>query len=292
MPEEVIRAVDPNVLASMPVNIHYFHKHAKARNRCLSAHILIHQAELPTGTVVKSISAHGVSNWTRTARIDTILDGGAIEYFLKVSSPQLLIIRQTLRTSQVSAHDRGREMLKGEFTSMTCIHKAVPDFCPKPIAWGTYSMDTNCHFFLCEFRHMDGNPPAAVPFANKMAELHLNAVSPNGKFGFPVITCHGNTPLDHGWADTWEEYFVTRTRALLPLEEASQGPSDELKQLIEPFFHKVAPRLLRPLETKGHSIVPRLVHGDCWHGNASMDERTGLPIIFDAACFYAHNECT
>ncbi|KAK8071624.1 Aldo/keto reductase [Apiospora saccharicola] len=28
-----------------------------------------------------------------------------------------------------------------------------------------------------------------------------------------------------------------------------------------------------------------------WHGNASTDSETNMPIIFDAASFYAHNEC-
>ena len=58
-----------------------------------------------------------------------------------------------------------------------------------------------------------------------------------------------------------------------------------------PFFDKVVPRLLRPLETGGRSIRPSLIHGDLWHGNAETDAETGEPVIFDAASFYAHNEC-
>ena len=182
-------------------------------------------------------------------------------------------------------------MLRGEFTSMTCIHNAVPDLCPCPIGWGTYATYPEIHFYLSEFRHMTNEPPDPLPFAKKMAELHQKAVSPNGKYGFSVPTCHGKTVLEHGWADTWEEYFVTRTRPLFDLEEKSQGPSEELAALVEPFLTKVVPRLLRPLESGGRSIQPRLVHGDCWDGNATMDEQTGLPIIFDAASFYAHSEC-
>lgn len=192
---------------------------------------------------------------------------------------------------QLSAHDRGKGMMVGEFTSMTCIYEAVPDLCPYPIAWGTYASNPDVHFFLCEFKYMTDDPPDPIPFSKKMAELHRKAISPNGKFGFPLTTYHGNTPLNHGWADTWEEYFVTRTEILLQLEEKSQGPSEELRSLSGPFLRTVAARLLRPLETGGRSIMPRLVHGDCWDGNATMDERTGLPVIFDAACFYAHNEC-
>lgn len=41
--------------------------------------------ELPPGTEVTSITAHGASFWTRTARLDAQLGGGEkVQYFLKV----------------------------------------------------------------------------------------------------------------------------------------------------------------------------------------------------------------
>ncbi len=54
---------------------------------------------------------------------------------------------------------------------------------------------------------------------------------------------------------------------------------------------KVIPRLLRPLETEGRNIQPRIVHGDMWDGNTSVDATTDKPVIFDASGMYAHNEC-
>lgn len=56
-------------------------------------------------------------------------------------------------------------------------------------------------------------------------------------------------------------------------------------------LEKVVPRLLRPLEEDGRTVVPRLCHGDLWDGNVSVDVNTGRPIIFDAIPLYAHNEC-
>ena len=64
-----------------------------------------------------------------------------------------------------------------------------------------------------------------------------------------------------------------------------------MQQLSERLISKVIPRLLRPLETGGRQIQPRLVHGDLWDGNTSTDIATDMPVIFDAASFYAHNEC-
>jgi protein-ribulosamine 3-kinase len=174
---------------------------------------------------------------------------------------------------------------------MSTIYATTPEFIPRPIAWGSYATIPDVHFFLCDFHDMTDELPDLQTFPAKLAELHRKSVSPDGKYGFPVTTYHGNTPIHHGWSDSWEEYFTRTTRALFLLEREAQGANAEIDALIEPFFAKVVPRLLRPLETGGRTIKPSLVHGDLWHGNATMDGDTDLPIIFDAACFYAHNEC-
>ena len=181
--------------------------------------------------------------------------------------------------------------MSGEFVAMTAISTVVPGLAPRPIAWGTYESMPDVHFFLCNFHDMTDELPDLSTFPAKLAELHKSGSSPDGKYGFPVTTYHGNTPLKHVWADTWEEYFTITTKALLEVEQIAQGPNDELMSLTGPFFAKVVPRLLRPLETGGRTIKPCLIHGDLWHGNATMDADTRIPIIFDAASFYAHNEC-
>ena len=65
----------------------------------------------------------------------------------------------------------------------------------------------------------------------------------------------------------------------------------ELQTLFGQLISKVIPRLLRPLETGGRQIKPCLVHGDLYSGNVSVDAVTGGPILYDATCLYAHNEC-
>ncbi|KAI9767665.1 MAG: hypothetical protein M1840_005536 [Geoglossum simile] len=228
---------------------------------------------LPKGSRAIGIAAYGASHWTRTARLDTELDGKSKAYFLKTTYG-----------------DRGKGMASGEFASISLIYAATPDLVPRPIAWGTYASIPAVHFLICDFHNMTDELPDINTFPAKIAELHKEGTSPNGKYGFPVTTYHGRTALEHGWADTWEEYFSTRTKILLQLEQQVQGPNDEIKELAGPFFEKVVPRLLRPLETGGRTIKPRLVHGDLWHGNATTDADTNGPIIFDAGSFYAHNE--
>lgn len=80
-------------------------------------------------------------------------------------------------------------------------------------------------------------------------------------------------------------------RQALDLEIERKGPSEELDVLSQALFGKVIPRLLRPLESEGRTVKPSLVHGDLWYANSGNDVDTGQPLVFDACCFYAHNEC-
>lgn len=179
----------------------------------------------------------------------------------------------------------------GEFHSMTALHQANPELAPKPIGWGTYAKEADTHFFLCAFHEMTDEIPDVSTFPEMLAAMHKNGISPSGKFGFPVTTYQGRLPQDTTECDTWEESFSRGIRRFFELEEESQGPDEEMTQLRTAILDKVIPRLLRPLETEGRTIVPRLVHGDLWDGNTSVDATTGLPIIFDACSSYAHYEC-
>ena len=181
--------------------------------------------------------------------------------------------------------------MSGELTSMTAIHTVLPSIAPNPIAWGTYASDPDIHFFLCSFHEMPNELPDVERFSAQVAALHRAAKSPNGKFGFDVTTFQGNLPQDNTWCDTWEEFYIRGMVRMLQLEEHSQGPWPELAELRKPMFEKVIPRLLRPLETGGRKIAPTLVHGDLYYGNTGTDLATNEPIVFDACCFYSHNEC-
>lgn len=179
-------------------------------------------------------------------------------------------------------------MVSGEFVSMSTLNAVAPDLTPVPIAWGTYTVDPNVHFFLCSFIEMTGKIPDIKLFPARLAELHKHNVY--GKYGFSVSTYQGTIPQETAWTDTWEEFFSNSMKRILAVEEKSQGEDPDLKRLSDALIHLVIPRLLRPLETGGRKIVPRLVHGDIWDGNTSTDVATGLPVIFDATCIYAHNE--
>jgi hypothetical protein len=234
--------VDPAVLKGRSQPLGYV-------NREISAHIKCVQ-ELPEGCKVTATDNHGVSFWARTGRIDVSLsDGTPQSFFIKVISKE-----------------RGRNMVMGEFESMSALHDVLPEFVPKPIAWGTYATIPDTHFFLCAFREMIDDMPEPHKFAALLSTLVA-------------------------WEDRWETFFAKSMRWALDLEIQRKGPSEELDVLSRALFDKVIPRLLRPLESDGRNVKPSLVHGDLWYANAGIDVSDDQPLVFDACCFFAHNEC-
>lgn len=98
-------------------------------------------------------------------------------------------------------------------------------------------------------------------------------------------------PQEVTWCDTWEESYTRALRGFVDQERAARDPNEELDQLYPELFNKVIPRLLRPLSAGDTKIEPVLVHGDLWCGNMATNAETAAPVIFDAAAWWAHNEC-
>lgn len=119
--------------------------------------------------------------------------------------------------------ERGRSMMSGEFTYMSPIYSATPGFCPRPIAWGSYVSIPDVQFLLCNYHEMTDELLDLHSFPTKTSELHHEGRSPNGKCGFSCTTYHGNTPLNHGWADTWEDHFTTKKSLLVDMKHNAQG---------------------------------------------------------------------
>jgi fructosamine-3-kinase len=161
--------------------------------------------------------------------------------------------------------DGGKDMLRGEYEGMLAIYNTLPNFAPKPLAWGEYRDTPTTYFFICEFIDMlEGNLPDAGDFCKNLAELHKNSVSPTGKFGFHVVTCNGTTPQKVDWEESWEIFFANGLRHMLELDFEVNGTQPELVSAINPIFDRVIPRLLGPLQQGSNPIRPALLHGDMW----------------------------
>ncbi|RYP84416.1 hypothetical protein DL770_005208 [Monosporascus sp. CRB-9-2] len=230
---------------------------------------------LPDVVNIFAAQHHGESAWAQGLRIDARHSDDTQEsYFMKVSKGY-----------------HGREALKGEYEATAAIYSIALEFCPKPIAWGTFENDEDSHFYVCKFYHFTEGVPEPISFTEKLAALHSHHSSPDGQFGFHCVTYNGDLPQENSWSASWEDFFSKALRHVLRIREKRAGSSEELNSLLPDLFDKVIPRLLRPLESNGRTIQPSLVHGDLWCGNASIvDEDTEEGIVYDPASFWAHNE--
>jgi protein-ribulosamine 3-kinase len=202
----------------------------------------------------------------------------------------------------------GKQMCQGEFESLKAMHAVVPSFIPEVYSWGRITEGTG-YYLLAEWREVGQQPPDPQQFTMRVAELHKNSISPNGKFGFHVPTCHGNVPQYTEWEDSWTVMFQKIMTRAMDVDREKYGLWPEYDALREVLIAKVIPRLLDPLVSNGRTIKPCLVHGDLWDENAadgkrqtdfeskevfayptSLDMNTGEPFAFDAGSMYAHNE--
>ncbi|KAK2853296.1 hypothetical protein FQN49_005206 [Arthroderma sp. PD_2] len=222
-----------------------------------------------------SITELGSSRWARRYRVD--IQGKEEEsYFLKIS-----------------LGEHGREAIKGEFEATSHIHRVPGRFTPKPLAWGSFSTLQNTHYYICAFYKLqEVDLLDRAEFCKSLATLHKQSVSPNGKFGYHVVTYNGDLPQDNGYTDSWEGFFTRGFLHMLELNVERGGRWREMEELKERMISVVIPRLLGPMEAGGRRVVPSLVHGDLWCGNVAVDCATGRSLVFDPAGFYAHNECT
>ncbi|KAH6611491.1 hypothetical protein Trco_001511 [Trichoderma cornu-damae] len=230
---------------------------------------------LPDVEEVLELVNHQESAWAKAFRLRVRqIDGSEASYFMKVSTDH-----------------HGKLALRGEFESTSTIHSITPEFCPKPIGWGTFEKDSKSHFYICKFYDFVEGVPEPGSFCEKLARLHASHSSPEGKFGFHCTTYNGNLPQDNTWCDSWEAFFANGLRHVLKVREERAGLNPELDALLPSLFDKVIPRLLRPLESGGRKIRPSLVHGDLWYGNTGIiDGDTDEGIVYDPASFWAHNE--
>ncbi|RAR06845.1 fructosamine kinase [Stemphylium lycopersici] len=205
--------------------------------------------------------------------------------------------------SQVAPGSNGRSMLEGEYHSAVDMREVLPGFSPIPIGWGVFDSDADLAFFLQAFHDMDTEIPDMDLLTRTLAEFHIKSSErfeeltrdrerPAGmKFGYHVTTHNGKLAQDNTWTSTWEEYFVRNMKRMLEHDEKEGGERpQEIKELLPPLFDKVIPRLLRPMEMDGREVKPSLIHGDLWYGNTSTDHENNAPIVYDACCFWGHNE--
>jgi protein-ribulosamine 3-kinase len=191
----------------------------------------------------------------------------------------------------------------GEHESLNAIHQAVPSLCPKSHGWGRFSGSPQTYFLVMDFLQLGGRgrrSSGKTSLAAKLARLHTTPAPiaeghENPVFGFPVTTCCGDTPQDNSFSESWASFYANQ-RLLFILQrcELSNGSDAELRRLVQITASKVVTRLIGDDHlNNGLGVMPVVVHGDLWSGNAgygSIGESDAEDIIYDPSSFYAHSE--
>ncbi|OQE01740.1 hypothetical protein PENVUL_c041G05535 [Penicillium vulpinum] len=142
------------------------------------------------GQAVVSTEPSGNSAWASTAKITTKNSNGILHsYFVKIVRGELA----------------GPRVL-GEFLCMSELYKTMPSIVPVPRGYGK-CLDSDDHFFLCDYLEMDHRTPNEAKLAASISELHRTSVSPTGQFGFHVTTYDGRLPLMTNWDSNWVSFY-------------------------------------------------------------------------------------
>ncbi|PLB45426.1 Ketosamine-3-kinase [Aspergillus steynii IBT 23096] len=204
------------------------------------------------------------------------------------------------------------EMFRGEYESLNAIANSVPGFCPRALSWGFLEESNGKSFFLAtEFLELGVGGRTGPSLAQRLGRLHSTPAPPDpetGKrrFGFPVPTFCGDTKQPNRYHDSWADFYANeRLLVILDTSEARNGRDASLRDLVERTAHKVVPTLLGDghlgydKDGNGEGIIPVVVHGDLWSGNADRgriiasgrkeDEEVG-DVVYDPSACYAHSE--
>ncbi|PYH83903.1 hypothetical protein BO82DRAFT_305249 [Aspergillus uvarum CBS 121591] len=221
------------------------------------------------------------------------------------------------------------EMFRGEYESLNAIASSVPGFCPRALAWGSLDDDDDgsspekkSYYLLTEYLELGGSGRRASDsspssLAHRLAQLHSTPAPPDPatgrrRFGFPVPTFCGDTKQPNRFCDDWARFYADeRLRSVLERSERRNGRDGGLRALVERTAGTVVPRLLGEGHLgcdsagKGEGIVPVVVHGDLWSGNAGRGRIVGGgggggdtegdgakvgDVVYDPSACYTHSE--
>ncbi|KAL9012618.1 MAG: hypothetical protein Q9173_002635 [Seirophora scorigena] len=140
----------------------------------------------------------------------------------------------------------GEQMCQGELESLKAMYAVVPTFIPEVYKWG-HLKSGPAYFVLAEFRQVGQQPPDPPRFTMRVAELHYNSKSPNGKFGFHVPTFHGNLPTYTDWEASWTVMYTKILGRAMDIDQSKSDPGPAFAADRRLLFDYVIPRLLHPL---------------------------------------------
>ena len=136
-------------------------------------------------------------------------------------------------------------------------------------------------YLVMDYHHLESlNGDNAAQAGLALAQQHKVT---NEQFGWDSDNYIGLTPQSNRWASNWCSFF--KEQRLLPILQRAQhrGLSKHNVQRV----HNLIDVLEQILS---HQVLPSLVHGDLWSGNASFDSQRQTPLFYDPAPYYGDRE--
>lgn len=114
------------------------------------------------------------------------------------------------------------EQYIGEAESLKAMHMAAPGLAPRVLACATIDKDTKESppdvgrpYFVSEYKDMGSLTDASAKVLARRLASEMHEYRSTQGFGFHVPTYCGETRLENGWFETWEECFDTLIAGLL-----------------------------------------------------------------------------
>lgn len=149
---------------------------------------------------------------------------------------------------------------------------------PAVLDWGCQEGKA---FLILEWLPLTGRDgDADARLGECLARLHR---VPQPRFGWPCDNFIGATPQHNGFVDDWIAFWRRHRLGYQLALAARRGYGGKIQELGE--------RLLVNLDAlfSGHRVVPSLLHGDLWSGNAAALPQ-GDPVVYDPACYWGDRE--
>lgn len=113
---------------------------------------------------------------------------------------------------------------------MKVINSLIPGMVPYALGWGKYSdPDPERYFFAVQFSRTKHFSCGSSKICCWVVELHRKGESPNGMFGFPVVTYNGALAHSVAWEKNWTTFFTTMLKVGLDYDKRENGHWPELE---------------------------------------------------------------
>ncbi|HRF44554.1 MAG TPA: fructosamine kinase family protein [Candidatus Competibacteraceae bacterium] len=150
---------------------------------------------------------------------------------------------------------------------------------PRPVCWGSIAGQA---YLALEYLPLGGNDTARAmeTLGRQLALLHRQ---PRPYFGWQQDNTIGSTPQPNGRTENWIAFWREQRLGFQLQLAARNGYSSALQRQGEALLAQFAALFT------GYSLIPSLLHGDLWSGNAGCTVQ-GDPVIFDPAVYYGDRE--